>query len=67
MSLPARAVRFAVDRLLLMDEVRARIFWSDGALGSASGGMGADFCNDELTLYPDDCKSDDWASCRWAH
>lgn len=37
-----------------MDEARAGIFGSDGALGLASDAMIGDSCYNKLTPYPDD-------------
>lgn len=58
-TLLARAVHFAVDHLLSMDEVCARIFGADVPPGLTSHGMGGDLRNEELPTYPDD-EGDDW-------
>lgn len=44
--------------MLLTDEVRARIFGPDAALGSASDAMGRDMRDSERTPYPDEDDSD---------
>lgn len=53
-TLPARAVRFAVDRLLSMDEARTRIFGADVALRLASDVGCGDRCSHEVAPYPAD-------------
>lgn len=58
-ALPARAVLFAVDRLISKNESCKTCFGADGTLGSASDGMGSELCNDELFPYlADNCGND---------
>lgn len=57
-ALPACSVRYAVGQLLSMDEAPASIFGPDGALGSASGAMGGELRDGELTSYPNEDDGD---------
>lgn len=59
-SFPALAVRLAIEQLLSMDEVLAKILGSYVAPGSASDVMGGDSRDDELTPYFDDDDGDGW-------
>lgn len=54
-----RAVRFAVDRLPSMDEVRTKIFSSGGTTGSAFGVVHGDLGEDDLAPYHDDDNGED--------
>lgn len=52
--MPDRAFRFAVERLLSINEACARIFGSDDNPGWACGVVGGDSRDDELAPYYDD-------------
>lgn len=63
----ARAFRFAVVKLLSMNEADARILSSEGTLGLSCGSMVGDLGDNELTPYPKVEDDVDWDFSQCAH
>lgn len=59
-ALPVCAVRFAADRMILMDKAGTMISGSEGTRGLASKAVGGDSRDDDLVLHPDKDDGPNW-------